>query len=85
MKECKNTGAIKKPGFKEVFELSNIPYMFFLYFLIFLGLNIFYTAFPLHAIAVLNWDIAQMGIDFTVLSALLIIVQVAMLPRASKR
>lgn len=47
MKECKNTGAIKKPGFKEVFELSNIPYMFFLYSLIFLGLNIFYTAFPL--------------------------------------
>jgi MFS transporter, DHA1 family, tetracycline resistance protein len=85
MKECKNTREIKKPGFKEVFELPNIPYMFFLYFLIFLGFIIFYTSFPLHAIAVLNWDIAQMGIYFTVLSALLIIVQVAVLPKASKR
>ena len=85
MKECKNTRAIKKSGFKEVFELSNIPYMFFLYFLIFLGFNIFYIDFPLHAIAVLNWDIAQMVIYFTVLSTLLIIVQVTMLPRASKR
>jgi len=61
MKEYKNMREIKKPGFKEVFELPNIPYMFFLYFLIFLGFNIFYTSFPLHAIAVLNWDIAQMG------------------------
>ena len=32
MKECKNTREIMKPGFKEVFELPNIPYMFFLYF-----------------------------------------------------
>jgi hypothetical protein len=85
MKECKNTREITKPGFKEIFELPNIPYMFFLYFLIFLGFNIFYTAFPLHAIAVLNWDIVQMGIYFTVLSALLIIVQGTVLPRASKR
>ena len=85
MKECKNTREIKKPGFKEVFGLPNIPYIFFLYFLIFLGFNIFYTAFLLHAIAVLNWNIIQMGIYFTVLSALLIIVQVTVLPRASKR
>jgi MFS transporter, DHA1 family, tetracycline resistance protein len=84
-KECKNTRSIMKPGFKEVFELLNIPYMFFLYFLLFLGFNIFYTAFPLHSIAVMNWDIVQMGIYFTVLSALLISVQVTMLPRASKR
>ncbi len=85
MKECKNMREIMKPGFKEVFELPNIPDIFFLYFLIFLGFNIFYTSFPLHTIAVLNWDIAQMGIYFTVLSALLIIVQVAVLPKASKR
>jgi len=85
MKECKNTREITKPCFKEVFGLPNIPYMFFLYFLIFLGFNIFYTAFPSHAIAVLNWNIVQMGIYFTVLSALLIIVQVTVLPRASKR
>ncbi len=41
MKECKNTQDIKKFGSKEVFELPNIPYIFSLYFLIFLGFNIF--------------------------------------------
>ena len=56
-----------------------------LYFLIFLGFNIFYTAFPLHAIAVLDWNIVQMGVYFTVLSALLIIVQGTVLPKASRR
>ena len=85
IKECKTKREIRKPAFKEVFKLPNVPYMFVLYFLIFLGFNIFYTAFPLHAIAVLDWDIAQMGIYFTVLGALLIIVQSTVLPRASRR
>jgi len=89
IKECRTTtretGETGKPAFGEVLRIPNIPYMLVLYFLIFLGFNIFYTAFPLHAIAVLKWDIAQMGIYFTVLSALLIIVQGPVLSRASKR
>lgn len=89
IKECRTTtretGETGKPAFREVLRIPNIPYMLVLYFLIFLGFNIFYTAFPLHAIAVLKWDIAQMGIYFTVLSALLIIVQGPVLSRASKR
>lgn len=85
IKECKTTRETRKPTFREVLKLPNIPYMLGLYFIIFLGFNIFYTAFPLHAIAVLNWNIAQMGVYFTVLSALLVIVQGTVLPRASKR
>jgi MFS family permease len=85
IKECETSREIKKPAFGEVLKLPNVPYMLGLYFLIFLGFNIFYTAFPLHAIAILNWDIVQMGIYFTVLSALLIIVQGTVLPRASRR
>jgi DHA1 family tetracycline resistance protein-like MFS transporter len=89
IKECRTTtretGETGKPVFREVLRIPNIPYMLVLYFLIFLGFNIFYTAFPLHAIAVLKWNIAQMGIYFTVLSALLIIVQGPVLSRASKR
>jgi DHA1 family tetracycline resistance protein-like MFS transporter len=85
IKECITARETRKSAFREVLKLPNIPYMFVLYFLIFLGFNIFYTAFPLHAIAVLDWNVAQMGIYFTVLSALLIIVQGPVLSRASKR
>lgn len=86
IKECgtarEKTG---KPSFGEVFKLPNIPYMLGLYFLIFLGFNIFYTSFPLHAIAALDWSIVEMGIYFAVLSGLLIIVQGSILPGLSKR
>ncbi|KKH94380.1 MFS transporter [Methanosarcina sp. 1.H.T.1A.1] len=85
IKECRTTRETGKPSFREVLKLPNIPYMLGLYFLIFLGFNIFYTAFPLHAIAALDWGIAEMGVYFTVLSALLIIVQGSILPRLSKR
>lgn len=86
IKECRTAREkIGKPSFSEVLKLPNIPYMLGLYFLIFLGFNIFYTSFPLHAIAVLEWSIAEMGIYFTVLSGLLIIVQGSLLPRLSKR
>jgi len=85
IKECRTTEEKRKPTFGEVLKLPNIPYMLVLYFLIFLGFNIFYTAFPLHAIAVLDWNIVQMGVYFTILSALLIIVQGPVLSRASKK
>lgn len=84
IKECKNTRNVRKLSFKEVFKLPNIPYMLCLYFLLFLGSGIFYTAFSLQAIAVLYWDVPQIGIYFTVLSALLIIVQGTILQRALK-
>ena len=83
IKECKNTQKTTKLAFKEVFKLPNIPYMLCLYFLLFLGPGIFHTAFPLHAIAVLHWNISQLGIDFMVFGVLLISVQGTVLPKAS--
>ncbi|NPE28876.1 MFS transporter [Methanococcoides sp. SA1] len=75
----------KKVGFREVIGIKNIPYMLLLYFLIFLGFNIFYTAFPLHAIRSLQWSVADMGIYFSVLGILMIIVQGPVLSQAVKR
>lgn len=87
--EIKECGTVRektgKLSFMEILKFQNVPYMLGLYFLIFLGFNIFYTAFPLHAITALDWGIAEMGIYFTVLSGLLIIVQGSILPRLSKR
>ena len=85
MKVCRTTRERKKPSFREVWKLQNIPYMFILYFLIFLSYNIFYASFPLYAIATLDWNILQLSIYFTVLSVLLIIVEGPVLSRASKR
>lgn len=85
IRECKTMMEMKKPDFREILRLQNIPYMLGLYFLIDLGYNVFYTAFPLHAISTLNWSIAKMGVYFTVLSGLLIIVQSTVLPRVSRK
>lgn len=85
IRECRTTKEIKKLDFREVLRLPGIPYMLGLYFLIDLGYNIFYTAFPLHAISALNWSIAKMGVYFTLLSGLLIIVQSTVLPRVSRK
>lgn len=85
IKECKNTRETKKPDFKEVMRLPHIPYMLGLYFLIDLAYNVFYTSFPLHAVAALDWNIAKMGVYFTVLSGLIIVVQSILLPRVSRR
>jgi DHA1 family tetracycline resistance protein-like MFS transporter len=85
IRKCRTATDIKKPDFREVLRLPDIPYMLGLYFLIDLGYNVFYTAFPLHAISALNWSIAKMGVYFTVLSGLLIIVQSTVLPRVSRK
>jgi MFS family permease len=68
-----------------VIGIKNIPYMLLLYFLIFFGFNIFYTAFPLHAIRSLQWTVAEMGIYFSILGILMIIVQGPILSRAVKK
>lgn len=85
LRECGTGRGTGNPGFKEVLKMPHISYMFGLYFLIFFGFNLFYTAFPLHAIMRLDWSIAEMGIYFTVLSSLLVFVQGPVLSRASKR
>ena len=60
---------------KVILRIPNIMLMFVLYFLIFLAFNIFYTAFPIHAAEGLQWPIAQLGIYFSLLSLMMILVQ----------
>ncbi len=79
--EC--SSAPKKMNFKIVFKLDHIPYMFVMYFLLFLGFNMFYACFPLHAIDNLGWEIADMGIFFSVLSLMMVFVQGPVLTKAS--
>jgi MFS transporter, DHA1 family, tetracycline resistance protein len=49
-KECYKTANPTKLKFRDVFKLKHISFLLVLYFLIFLGFNIFYTSFPIHAV-----------------------------------
>ncbi len=78
-------GSAKKMTPREILKIKHIPYLLVVYFAMFLGFNIFYTAFPVHAIQALEWSIVQMGIFFAFLSFIGVLVQGPVLARVSKR
>ena len=84
-KECFEFKGGEKITLREIFKLNNIPYLMILYFLIFLGFNLFYTAFPFHAVKSLKWSITDTGMFFSVLSLMMVIVQGPVLSRVAKR
>jgi DHA1 family tetracycline resistance protein-like MFS transporter len=84
-KECYKTANPKKLRLQDVFRLKYISFLFVLNFLIFLGFNIFYTAFPIHAVSGLGWTVTEMGVFFAVLSGIMVLVQGPILRKASKR
>ena len=84
-KECYKTANPKRLKLQDVFKLKYIPFLLVLNFLIFLGFNIFYTSFPIHAVAGLGWTVTEMGIFFAVLSGIMALVQGPILRRALKR
>lgn len=84
-KECFDIKGAKKISLKEAFKIPYVSFMFVLYFLIFLGFNFFYTAFPVHVLDKLGWSVGDMGIFFSVLSLLMVFVQGPLLSYASKK
>jgi MFS transporter, DHA1 family, tetracycline resistance protein len=84
-KECYKTANPKRLKFRDVFKLKHISFLLVLYFLIFLGFNIFYTAFPIHAVNGLGWTVTQMGIFYAVLSGIMALVQGPILRKALKK
>jgi MFS family permease len=84
-KECYQTINPKKLRFQDVFKLKNIPFLIVLYFFIFLGFNIFYTSFPIHAVDSLKWSVTELGIFYAVLSGMMVLVQGPVLRKALKK
>jgi len=84
-KECYKTANPARLKFRDVFKLKHISFLLVLYFLIFLGFNIFYTAFPIHAVDGLGWTVTQMGIFYAVLSGIMALVQGPILRKALKK
>jgi MFS transporter, DHA1 family, tetracycline resistance protein len=85
VKECYKTANPTRLKFRDVFKLKHISFLLILYFLIFLGFNIFYTSFPIHAVNALGWTVTQMGIFYAALSGLMVLVQGPILRKALKK
>ena len=60
-KECYKAANPKRLKLRDVFKLKYISFLLIIYFLIFIGFNIFYTAFPIHAVYGLGWTVTQIG------------------------
>ena len=86
--ECRepySTVSTEKTRFRDVFKLKYISFLLVLYFLIFLGFNIYYAAFPTHAANDLKWSVTQLGIFYAVLSGIMVLIQGPVLRKALKK
>lgn len=85
--ECKDCYKVdpKSVSFRDIFKIKQISFLLILYFFIFLGFNIFYAAFPVHAVIGLHWSITQMGIFYATLSGMMVLVEGPVLRKALKR
>ncbi|MTI30196.1 MFS transporter [Xanthovirga aplysinae] len=84
-KECYRMKKCKNSTIRAVFSIPHIPFMVLIYFLVFLGFNFFYAAFPMHALKKLEWNSFELGIFFSFLSGIMIFVQGPLLGFLSKK
>src|SRR3954469_4714479 len=84
-RDCYSTATTTKPRLRDVFKLEHISFLLVLYFLIFLGFNIYYAAFPTHAANDLKWSVTQLGIFYAILSGIMVLVQGPVLRKALKK
>ena len=84
-KECFEMKGAAKLSLRKIVSLPNIPYIMVVYFLVMLGFNFFYIAFPVYAVQELKWSVVDTGIFFSVLGLLMAVAQGPVLTRASKR
>ena len=88
VQECKDCYQIQDPKklrFKDVFKLKYVSFLLMLYFLIFLGFNIFYATFPIQAVNGLKWSVTQLGIFYAVLSGMMVLVEGPVLRKVLKK
>ena len=84
-KECYEMDDCPEKGLKSVLKIRYIPFMLLIYFLTFLGFSFFYVSFPMHALKVLEWTAFELGIFFSILSGMMILVQGPVLSALSKK
>lgn len=75
----------KKGERVNILRLPYIPFFLLLYFLIFLAFNFFYVAFPVYVAQQLHWTVFKLGIFFSILSGVMVVIQGPVLSRMSAR
>jgi len=84
-KDCYEVDDCPDKGLKSVLKIQHIPFMLLIYFLTFLGFSFFYVSFPMHSLKVLEWNAFELGIFFSIMSGLMILVQGPVLSALSKK
>jgi MFS family permease len=80
--EIQGSHAIKLAG---ILRLDRVPVLLAVYFLVMLGFNFYYVAFPVHAAEGLHWSARAVGAYFSILSLSMVVVQGPILSRVSKK
>jgi MFS family permease len=83
-KDCFRIENTEKISLKQALMQPKITTILTVYFLIFLGFNFFYIAFPVHAIEVLKWELTDTGLYFSFLGIMMALIQGPALGRISK-
>jgi DHA1 family tetracycline resistance protein-like MFS transporter len=80
-KECYTLEGGSDLSLREIVGLPSIPVLLILYFLVFLAFNFFYISFPVHAAIGLDWSLSEVGLFFSVMGVLMVLVQGPVLKR----
>jgi MFS family permease len=84
-RDCHEVQGAARLGLRAMLRMPGVGLLLVAHFLIYLGFNFFYVAFPVHAASALAWSVRDVGFFFSYLSALMVLVQGPGLTWASKR
>jgi MFS family permease len=84
-KDCFKIECVENYTLGDILKLKHIIYLLTIYFLVFLGFNFFYIAFPVHAVTVLKWTLSDIGIFFAYVGLMMVLVQGPVLKRVSQK
>jgi MFS transporter, DHA1 family, tetracycline resistance protein len=83
--DCLRASQAAAGGTRAALARPGVAFLLALNFVILLAFNVFYTAFPAHALADLHWNVTETGLFFGVLSLLLVGVEGPLLGRLARR
>ncbi len=83
-KECIELRAAPKLAIGAILRLPSVGLLLALYFLVYLAFNFFYVGFPVYVATGIKWSLTETGIFFSVLAALMALVQGPVLAWASR-
>ncbi len=83
-KHCFEIAGTGKRSLRSLLGLEGAPLLLGVYFLVMLGFNFYYVAFPVYAATSLRWSGRATGIYFSVMSLLMAAVQGLVLGRAAR-